>query len=99
MNRALARLLATTVLAALSTAALAQGADMTEGEVRKIDKTQSKITLKHGEIKKLDMPPMTMVFRAKDAKLLDGLAAGDKVKFVAEQIDGNFFVTQVIKAP
>jgi Cu(I)/Ag(I) efflux system periplasmic protein CusF len=99
MKTSTARLLATAALTVLSTAALAQAPDMTDAEVRKIDKAQSKITLKHGAIKNLDMPPMTMVFRAKDAKLLDGLAAGDKVKFVAEQIDGNYVVTQVVKAP
>ena len=70
-----------------------------DAEVRKIDKAQSKITLKHGEIKKLDMPPMTMVFRVKDAALLERIAVGDKVKFAAEQIDGNFIVTQIVKAP
>jgi Cu(I)/Ag(I) efflux system periplasmic protein CusF len=74
-------------------------ADMTDGEVRKIDLSQNKLTLKHGEIKKLDMPPMTMVFRIKDTKLFEGLAVGNKVKFAAEQIDGNYVVTQLIKAP
>ena len=70
-----------------------------DGEVRKIDKAQSKITLRHGEIKKLDMPPMTMVFRVKDAKLLDAVVAGDKVRFTAEQIDGHYVVTALVKAP
>jgi Cu(I)/Ag(I) efflux system periplasmic protein CusF len=74
-------------------------AKMADGEVRKIDVSQNKLTLKHGEIKKLDMPPMTMVFRIKDAKLFEGLAVGDKVKFAAEQIDGNYVVTQIVKAP
>ncbi len=99
MNTLLARRLASAALVAFSTVALAQSADMTDGEVRKIDKAQAKITLKHGEIKNLNMPGMTMVFRVKDAKLLDGLAAGDKVKFSAEQIDGGYVVTQVTKAP
>ena len=54
---------------ALAGGALAQGA-MTEGEVRKVDAAAGKITLKHGEIKSLDMPPMTMVFRVKDPALL-----------------------------
>jgi Cu(I)/Ag(I) efflux system periplasmic protein CusF len=71
----------------------------TDGEVRKIDKAQSKITLKHGEIKNLDMPAMTMVFRIKDAKLLDALSVGDKVKFAAEKIDGNYVVTALEKMP
>jgi Cu(I)/Ag(I) efflux system periplasmic protein CusF len=82
--------------ALVAASAWAAGAD---GEVRKIDRAQSKITLKHGEIKALDMPPMTMVFRVKDAKLLDGLAAGDKVSFTAEQIDGQYVVTSVQKKP
>jgi Cu/Ag efflux protein CusF len=69
----------------------------TEGEVRKIDKAQAKITLRHGEIKHLEMPPMTMVFRVKDAKLLDGLTVGDKVSFAAEKLDGDYVVTQVAK--
>jgi Cu/Ag efflux protein CusF len=83
--------------AAAASAALA--GPMADGEVRKIDKGQAKITLKHGEIKKLDMPPMTMVFRIKDAKLLDTLAVGDKVKFAAEQRDGQYVVTEIVKAP
>ena len=51
-------------------------ASMTEGEVRKIDKEARKITLKHGDIKNLDMPGMTMVFQVKDAALLDKVKAG-----------------------
>jgi Cu(I)/Ag(I) efflux system periplasmic protein CusF len=71
----------------------------TDGEVRRIDKAQSKITLKHGEIKNLDMPPMTMVFRLKDPKLLGSVAVGDKVKFAAEKIDGDYVVTQIVRTP
>jgi Cu/Ag efflux protein CusF len=81
---------------ALAAAGLAFAQDA-EGEVRKIDKAQAKITLRHGEIKHLEMPPMTMVFRVKDAKLLDGLAIGDKVSFAAERLDGQYVVTQVAK--
>ena len=92
----LKNLIATLVALAAMNIAWAQD---TDGEVRKIDKAQSKITLKHGEIKNLDMPPMTMVFRLKDAKLLDRVAVGDKVRFAAEKIDGNYVVTQITKAP
>lgn len=74
-------------------------ADMTDGEIRKIDKGAAKITIRHAEIRKLEMPPMTMVFRVKDVKLLDTVAEGDKVKFTAEQIDGNYVVTALVKAP
>ena len=51
--------------------------------MRKVDKDAAKITLKHGEIKSLEMPPMTMVFNVKDKAMLDQLKAGDKVRFKA----------------
>ena len=75
--------------------------DATEAEVRKIDKDAKKITLKHGPIKNLDMPGMTMVFQVKDAALLDKLAQltpGDKIMFTAEQEQGAFVVTGAEKA-
>jgi uncharacterized cupredoxin-like copper-binding protein/Cu/Ag efflux protein CusF len=66
-----------------------------EGEVRKVDKEAGKITLKHGEIKNLDMPGMTMVFAVKDKTMLDTLQAGDKVKFKAVSEGGKLTVTQI----
>ncbi|PZP90843.1 MAG: hypothetical protein DI587_37365 [Variovorax paradoxus] len=68
---------------------------MTEGEVRKIDKDNKKITLKHGPIKNLDMPSMTMVFNVNDAALLDKVQAGDKVRFKASGEGGKFTVTDL----
>ena len=65
---------------------------MSEGEVRKVDKAAKKITLKHGEIKNLDMPPMTMVFQVKDAALLEQVKAGDKVRFTADKVGGAYIV-------
>lgn len=56
---------------------------MSEGEVRRIDKENGKITLRHGELKNLEMPPMTMVFVVRDPALLDKVKVGDKVRFVA----------------
>lgn len=72
-------------------------ADMTDGEVRKIDKDAGKLTLKHGEIKNLDMPGMTMVFQVKEPALLDKLKVGDKVKFRAEKA-GSAYVVMAIEA-
>lgn len=72
-----------------------QTAAMTDGEVRKIDKDAGKITLKHGEIKHLDMPAMTMVFTAEDKTLLDGVKVGDKVKFMAVNENGKMVVTGI----
>ena len=68
---------------------------MTDGEVRKIDKENKKITLKHGEIKNLEMPGMTMVFQVKDAAMLDMVKAGDKVMFKAEKANGALVVTEI----
>ena len=70
-------------------------ADMADGEVRKVDKENKKIMLKHGVIKNLDMPGMTMVFGTKDAAMLDNLKAGDKVKFKAEQTGTVIVVTDI----
>jgi Cu(I)/Ag(I) efflux system periplasmic protein CusF len=73
--------------------------DMAEGEIRKIDKDAKKVTLKHGPIKNLDMPGMTMVFQVKDMSLMDKLAVGDKILFTAEQQQGAYVVTGAEKAP
>jgi len=76
----------------------AAAAELTDGEVRKIDRDNQKITLKHGPLKNLDMPGMTMVFRIQDVALFDTVQAGDKVRFTAEKIDGKFTVTKIEKA-
>lgn len=70
-------------------------APQSDGEVRKVDKEQGKVTLRHGPLANLDMPAMTMVFKAADPKLLEGLKEGDKVKFTAEKINGSFTVTAI----
>lgn len=83
----------------VASAAGAPEADLTDAEVRRIDKASGKITLRHGEIKNLDMPPMTMVFQVKEAALLEGLKAGDKVKFRAVKEGGQYRVTEITPAP
>lgn len=75
--------------------AQADAADLTDGEVRKIDREAGKITLKHGDIRNLDMPGMTMVFTVKDKLMLDALKAGDKVKFKAVDEGGKLVITQI----
>lgn len=78
-------------------AAFAQ--ELIDGQVTKVDAKQSKITLRHGPIKKLDMDMgMTMVFRVKDPAMLKQLKAGDKVKFDAEHTNGQYIVTKIEKA-
>ncbi|WP_445263714.1 copper-binding protein [Ramlibacter sp. PS3R-8] len=80
--------------AALAMPSLAQST-MTDAEVRKVDKESKKITLKHGEIKNLDMPPMTMVFNVSDPSMLDKVQAGDKIRFSATNDGGKFTVTEI----
>jgi Cu/Ag efflux protein CusF len=88
------------VLTSIAPVAHAQSmSEMATGEVRKVDKSASKITIKHGEIKSLDMPPMTMVFAVKDSTLLDRVKAGDKVKFGVAMQDGKIVVTEVQPLP
>ena len=81
----------------LSSAVLAQSVN---GEVKKIDEAASKITLKHGPIKALDMmdDTMTMVFTVQDAAMLKQVKVGDKVKFDADRVNGKITVTKMEKA-
>ena len=69
--------------------------EMSDGEVRRVDKEAGKLTLRHGEIKNLDMPPMTMVFQVRDKALLDQVKPGDKVRFSAEKVEGKYTVTHM----
>jgi Cu(I)/Ag(I) efflux system periplasmic protein CusF len=98
MTKTLQRLLATSGLALLASFA-AQANEMADGEVRKIDQEAGKVTLKHGEIKHLNMPGMTMVFTVKEKTLLDKLKAGDKVKFAVVQEGSRYVITEIKLAP
>jgi len=73
----------------------AGAAVLTSGEVKQVDKSAGKITLKHGPIANLEMPGMTMVFRVKDPALLERVKAGDKVAFAAENLDGTLTLTRL----
>jgi Cu(I)/Ag(I) efflux system periplasmic protein CusF len=75
--------------------AAASAATLTAGEVRKVDQEQGRVTIKHDPIANLDMPAMTMVFRADKPELLKNLKAGDKVRFHAESVGGALVVTQI----
>jgi Cu(I)/Ag(I) efflux system periplasmic protein CusF len=66
-----------------------------DGEVRKVNKDEKKITLRHGELKQQDMPPMTMVFHVKDPAMLDKVKAGDRVKFRAQNTGGALVITEI----
>lgn len=86
------------VFLALSSNAFAQSPTV-NGEVKKIDESAGKITLKHGPIKSLGMDEgMTMVFRVKDPAMLKAVKEGDKVQFDADRVDGQITVTKLQKA-
>jgi Cu/Ag efflux protein CusF len=72
---------------------------LSEGLVKKVDKAQSKLTIKHGPLENLDMPGMTMVFRVQDAGWLDRVKPGDNIRFLADRVNGVFTVTtlEVVK--
>jgi Cu(I)/Ag(I) efflux system periplasmic protein CusF len=83
------------MLALVAAAALAADLPPAEGEVRRVNAAGQEITLRHGDIKNLDMPPMTMVFKVKDAALLEKVKAGDKVRFTADKINGAYTVLTI----
>jgi Cu(I)/Ag(I) efflux system protein CusF len=97
MNRPLVLAFALIMLGAgIPKPALAQ---MVDGQVTKIDESAGKITLKHGPLKKFDMEEgMSMVFRVQDPAMLKSVKVGDKVKFEADRINGQFAVTKIQKA-
>ena len=94
----LRRRLALLALALLPAAAWAQTPTVA-AEVMKIDKAGGRLTLKQGEIKSLDMPPMTLTWRLSQPRLLDDLTVGDRVRFVGARIDGQYTITALAKAP
>ena len=70
-------------------------ASMTDGEIKKVDQATGKVTIKHGEIKHMDMPGMTMVFVAKDKALLDKTSVGAKIQFMVTNENGQMTVTDI----
>lgn len=88
-----------TALAALGLAITLTGAAMaaeyTKGEVTKIDAKQKKLTIKHEELKNLDMPAMKMVFVVADDAMIDKVKEGQPIEFVAERVNGRLTVTEI----
>ncbi|MDC9811870.1 MULTISPECIES: copper-binding protein [Rhizobium] len=85
-------------IATLLCASAAFGAfaeEFTKGVVNKVDTKANKVTIKHEDLKNLDMPAMTMVFRVEDPALIEKLKEGANVEFVAERVNGKLTVTNV----
>lgn len=92
-GKPVAAMLATTLI---SVASLADGhLPEVEAEVRRIDQNAGKITLRHGNIPNLDMPPMTMVFQVEEKALLEGVAVGDQVVVTIEQVEGAYTLKSI----
>lgn len=97
MNKLIRMMVAASLAIVATTAAIAQNA--ISGEVKKIDEGAGKITLKHGAAKSLGMDePMTMVYRVKDAAMLQQVKVGDKVDFEAEEAASGYTVTKMQKS-
>lgn len=86
---------ASALLVAIAAVHAQTGKAAVNGVVVRIDPSSGKITLRHGEIPNLHMDAMTMVFAVRDPAILDGLKAGDKIKFEAEEINGTKTVTEI----
>lgn len=98
ISRTLTALMVVALLALGCQASIAQS-PMVAGHVIKVDPSAKKITIKHGPIPKLDMDEgMTMVYAVSDPNMLNAVKAGDKIKFEAEQVNGQFTVVKIEKA-
>jgi Cu(I)/Ag(I) efflux system periplasmic protein CusF len=89
--------LCTLVFAVLVSAAALADAHLpkVDAEVRRVDTSANKVTLRHGEIPNLNMPPMTMVFQAQDPAMLEGLNTGDNVWVTVERLNGAYTILSV----
>ena len=85
----------TAALLSVSAAFGALAEEYTKGVVNKVDAKAKKVTIKHEDLKNLDMPAMTMVFRVEDPALLEKLKEGSNIEFVAERVNGKLTVTEV----
>ncbi|MDQ8020714.1 MAG: copper-binding protein [Moraxellaceae bacterium] len=93
--------LACTSLYALAQTSASTGTELplADATVRKVDKAAGRLTLSHGELVNLDMPPMTMAFRVKDPGWLDKVKVGDKLRVAVDKVDGSYTVVRVEPAP
>ncbi len=87
--------LAVSLAAVLAGGASAQ--EYTKGEVTKIDAKQKKLTIKHEELKNLDMPSMTMVFVVADEAMIEQVKPGQSIEFIADRVNGRITVTEIKK--
>jgi Cu/Ag efflux protein CusF len=70
-------------------------AEYTKGLVKKVDLEGKKVTVIHEELKSLDMPAMTMVFRTADDAMLEQLKEGQEIEFIADRVNGKITITEI----
>jgi Cu/Ag efflux protein CusF len=91
----LRNLLSAAAVMALVVSNSALAATFTKGTVKKIDEKAGKVTLIHEELVDLEMPAMTMVFVLADPAMVEQLAVGEEIEFVAERVNGKLTVTEL----
>jgi Cu/Ag efflux protein CusF len=82
---------------ALRAPAQPPGAAESTGEVTRVDRAGARVGIRHGEIPALDLPPMTMNYRVRDAAMLEGVSPGDRVRFTVERGPGGLVVTRLTR--
>ena len=87
--------LAFTLVLSLTLNVGALASEYTKGEVKKIDQSQKKLTIKHEELKSLEMPAMTMVFVVADDAMLGKVKVGQTIEFIAERVNGRITLTEI----
>ena len=97
MKKTLGKLAASAVMVLMSGVVLAQSGSA-DGEIRKLDADGSRVVIKHGEWKGMNMGAMTMAFKVRPASLLNGLKVADKVHFAIEKEGSEFVVTAIAPA-
>ncbi len=93
MNKFAALTISASLLVGFSAPAFSQ--EFTKGEVTKVDAEQKKVTIKHEELKNLEMPAMTMVFNVADDAMLEKAQVGKNVEFVAERVKGKITIVEL----
>ncbi|KVV48381.1 RND transporter MFP subunit [Burkholderia territorii] len=73
------------------------GNALTDAEVKKIDAATGTVTLKHGALENVGMPPMTMAFKTKDVGMVKQIHEGDKVRVRIENVDGALTIVKLEK--
>lgn len=80
-----------------SAAKTSASAALTEAEVKNVDAVKGMVTLKHGALENVGMPPMTMAFKAKNAAMVKQVHEGDKVKVRVENVNGRLTIVKMEK--